>query len=89
MSEPIRYTVSPLAPFPKRWKDRHGKITVMHEPIKGYVMVRRPGAFPFVLRVSEILNADKHHIHGPFEQIPAEKKVRRPTPSSQGAGVDG
>lgn len=65
MSEPKKYIVG-LGPFPKRWRDHHGKITVMGEPIKGYVMVRRPGAMPFVLSVSQILNAVKHSTHGPF-----------------------
>jgi hypothetical protein len=61
-----KYVVG-VGSFPKRWRDKIGKITVMGEPIKGYVMVRRPGAMPFVLSVAEILNTDEHPTVGPFE----------------------
>ena len=60
------YVVSLLAKFPKRWRDHIGPIRVMSEPIDGYLMVRRPGAAPFVLSVKQMLNAEKHHSHGPF-----------------------
>lgn len=65
MTEPTKYVVG-VGAFPRRWSDRIGKITVMGEPIKGYVMCRRPGAMPFILSVSQILNAEKHPTHGPF-----------------------
>ncbi len=67
MSEP--YCLDPLAPFPPRWKDKIGPIRVMTNPVQGYVMVRRPGAAPFVLHVSELCNAKKHPHHGPFEVV--------------------
>lgn len=66
MTEPKKYVVNPLAPFPKRWFDHIGNVTVMIEPVKGYVMCRRPGAVPFVLSVAQVLNAEKHPNHGPF-----------------------
>lgn len=66
MAEPTKYVIDGLSPFPKRWADKIGKITVMCEPTKGYLMCRRPGAVPFVLSVAQILNAEKHPHHGPF-----------------------
>lgn len=63
------YVIDPLAPFPARWKDHTGPIRVMSGPVQGYVMVRRPGAVPFVLSVKQILNAERHPIHGPFEVV--------------------
>ena len=63
------YFLDPLAPFPARWKDKHGPIRVMAGPVTGYVMVRRPNAAPFVLRVSDLCNATKDPNHGPFEVI--------------------
>jgi hypothetical protein len=62
--------------FPKRWRDDRGKVTVMGEPIDGYVMCRRPGGFPFVLRVAQILNAEKHPVHGPFECLETQPAPR-------------
>lgn len=68
------YVVSPLAKFPKRWRDHRGPIRVMGEPVEGYVMVRRPGCSPFILSVKQVLNAEKHPIHGPFVLADATKK---------------
>ena len=77
MSEPIKYVVDPLAPFPKRWKDRHGAFKVMAGPVDGYLMVRRPGCLPYVLHVTEILNsANRPHPHGPFECLEPTKRVK-------------
>ena len=70
MSErlPMRpYALSPLAPFPKRWRDHLGPIRVMGGPIEGYLLVRRPGAMPFAISVRQMLNAERHPTHGPFE----------------------
>jgi hypothetical protein len=80
MSEvkPAHYFLDPLAPFPPRWRDKTGPITVMAGPVKGYVMVRRPNAVPFVLHVSDLCNATKHPRHGPFEVVRA--KTRRASP---------
>ena len=64
-----QYLINALEPFPKRWKDRIGPIRVMCEPVKGYIMVRRPHAVPFVLSVPQILNTEKHPVHGPFELV--------------------
>lgn len=64
--EAIKFVIDPLAPFPKRWRDHHGPIRVMTEPVEGYLMARRPGAVPFVLAVTQILNAERHPTHGPF-----------------------
>ena len=66
---PMHYFLDPLAPFPARWRDKIGPLRVMAGPVNGYVMVRRPDAHPFVLRVSELCNAVKHPVHGPFEVI--------------------
>jgi hypothetical protein len=63
------YVIDPLAPFPARWRDKLGPIRVMSGPVQGYVMVRRPGAFPFVLSVKQLLNAEHHPVHGPFEVV--------------------
>lgn len=67
-----KYVVDPMAKFPRRWRDHIGNIRVMGEPIEGYLMVRRPGAMPFCLPVSTILNATKDPTHGPFEVIKKE-----------------
>jgi hypothetical protein len=84
VSEPVKYAVNPLAPFPKRWSDKIGNIIVMCEPVKGYVMCRRPGAVPFVLSVAQILNAEKHPYHGPFTMIPpAHHQPNEKTEASQ------
>jgi len=66
LNDPPEYVFAPGTPLPKRWKDRTGPIRVMCEPVEGYVMVRRPGAMPFVLHVSELLNQARHPTHGPF-----------------------
>lgn len=63
------YVIDPLDKFPKRWKDPRGPIRVMGELTEGFVMVRRPGAMPFVLRVSDLLGATKNQQHGPFEVV--------------------
>lgn len=73
-----KYVVG-LGPFPKRWQDHLGKVTVMGEPIKGYVMVRRPGGFPFVLSVSHLLNAEEHHTHGPFSLLEPARRSPQDT----------
>jgi hypothetical protein len=70
------YFIDPLAPFPPRWRDKYGEITVMTNPVKGYVMVRRSGAAPFVLRVSDLCNATKDPHHGPFEVVAKTRKIR-------------
>jgi hypothetical protein len=69
VTETIQYVMDPTKPFPKRWRDKNGAIRVMSEPIEGYLMCRRPHCMPFVLSVKEILNAEPHRIHGPFELI--------------------
>ena len=74
MTEPTKYVIDPLEPFPKRWFDHIGNITVMCEPVKGYVMVRRPGAAPFVLSVREMLNTDKNPVHGPFTVLRQQRQ---------------
>ena len=63
---PIKYVINPLTPFPKHWHDRISDIRVMAGPVEGYLMVRRTGGIPFAIRVSKILNAERHPIHGPF-----------------------
>jgi hypothetical protein len=70
------YFIDPLAPFPRRWQDERGLIEVMTEPVKGYVMVRRPYAVPFVLRVSDLCNATKDPNHGPFEVIAKTRRAK-------------
>src|SRR5574343_2042258 len=50
------YFLDPLAPFPGRWRDKTGPIKVMSGPVSGYVMCRRPGAYPFVLHVKHLCN---------------------------------
>jgi len=79
VSEPVKYALDPLAPFPKRWFDHIGNITVMCEPVKGYVMCRRPRAVPFVLSVAQMLNAEKHPVHGPFTVIPPADRANSTT----------
>jgi hypothetical protein len=67
-----KYLIDPLAPFHARWRDKVGPIRVLSGPVKGYLMCARPNCRPFVLRVSEILNADKPpNGMGPFEPIGA------------------
>ncbi|CAI2936054.1 ribonuclease H family protein [Aminobacter niigataensis] len=61
------YVIDPTVPLPKRWRDGHGPIRIMGEPQEGYVLARRPGCMPFVLTVKQLLNAEKHPHHGPFE----------------------
>lgn len=76
MAEVPRYALNPLAPFPKRWRDPLGNIRVMAEPVQGYVMVRRPGAYPFVLCVAHLTNAERHPVHGPFHVVePAGRSI--------------
>lgn len=74
----VPYIISPLAKFPKRWRDHLGPIRVMCEPVEGYLLARRPGAAPFAISVREMLNAEKHPVHGPFLLADATKKD--PTP---------
>jgi len=63
------YFLDPLAPFPRRWRDKISAIEVMAGPVKGYVMCRRPRCMPFVLRVSDLCNATKPNSSGPFEVV--------------------
>lgn len=76
MTESTRYVVTPLGPFPKRWLDKGGSpITVMGEPIKGWLLARRPGSMPFAIHVSDILNASRRpHRFGPFTVAPTKKR---------------
>jgi hypothetical protein len=89
VSEPTHYFIDPLAPFPARWRDKIGPLRVLAGPVKGYVMVRRPHAVPFVLHVANLCNAQKHPIHGPFEVIDGAKKKSRAVLDShkQGGGA--
>lgn len=75
----VHYFLDPIDQFPARWRDKIGPIRVMAGPVTGYVMVRRPGEMPFVLHVSELCNAKKHPVHGPFEVI--GKKVSCASPA--------
>jgi len=63
------YFLDPTEPFPVRWCDKHGPLRVMAGPVKGWVMVRRPHAVPFVLHVSDLCNATQRPPHGPFEIV--------------------
>src|SRR5262245_22325340 len=67
MTEATHYLLDPLSPLPARWRDKHGPLRVMAGPVKGWVMVRRPQAVPFCLRVSDLCNATRREPHGPFE----------------------
>lgn len=62
-----KYVIDALSPFPAKWICANGdRLRVMTEyPVQGWLMVRKPGAMPFVIRASQLLNADKHP-HGPF-----------------------
>lgn len=86
--KPAHYFIDPLVPFPSKWRDRVGPIAVMTEPVKGYVMVRRPGCAPFVLRVSHLCNAEKHPIHGPFEVVGAKARRGKKAAVSSHKGAD-
>lgn len=84
MSPPAgtKFVIDMTQPFPKRWTSPGGPINVMAGPVKGYLMVRRPGAAPFVIGLWQLLNAEKHP-SGPFE--PIVKPVRKSaTPSTDG-----
>lgn len=78
---PEHYFIDPLAPFPRRWRDKIGPVEVMTNPIKGYVMCRRPRAVPFVLRVSDLCNATKDQHHGPFEVVGVKTRTMSPSHS--------
>jgi len=66
----MKYLIDPLAPFPARWRDKHGPLRVLSGPVKGYLMCARPNCRPFVLRVSELLNADRPPTDmGPFTPV--------------------
>lgn len=82
--EPPRYVLNPLAPFPKRWLDKNGQpITVMGDPMKGWLLARRPGAAPFAIHVSDILNTNRHpHRLGPFTVVEKAKRAAV-TPAKQ------
>lgn len=63
------YAIDPFAPLPKRWEDEHGEIRVMCEPHEGYVMARRKGCIPFVIRVIDLLS-------GEYEPIIARRTTK-------------
>lgn len=50
------YAIDPMQPLPKRWRDKGGPLRLMCEPHDGYVMMRRPGAMPFVESVRGLLS---------------------------------
>lgn len=79
-----QYVIDPLAPFPARWRDKIGPLRVMSGPVQGYLMVRRPGASPFVLSVKQLLNTERHPIHGPFEVVGTKvQTVGAPSPDQE------
>jgi hypothetical protein len=65
-------------PFPPKWRDKYGPLTVMAGPVKGWVMVRRPQAVPFVLHVSDLCNATQRPPHGPFELVRRTQREKAP-----------
>ena len=67
-----KYLIDPLASFHTRWRDKYGPIKVLAGPVKGWLMCKRPKERPFVLRVSEILNADSIQGAGPFKPVGAK-----------------
>lgn len=75
MAEPAHYFLDPLEPFPPRWKDHISQLTVMAGPVKGYVMVRRPYAEPFVLHVKNLCNVERSPPHGPFELVEPKRRA--------------
>ena len=83
------YFLDPLDPFPPKWRDKIGPLTVMAGPVKGYVMVRRPGAMPFVLAVSDLCNATQRPPHGPFELVRRSPKEPPPPPDIRGTSFVG
>jgi hypothetical protein len=86
ITNPVRYVLDPLAPFPKRWRDHHGPIRVMMGPCEGWVIGRRPGCIPFLLTVSDLCNATRRPIHGPFEVVGAKTKpvaLANPSPKAE------
>ena len=70
---PTAYAISPMEPFPRYWHDHVGNLRVLGGPHDGWLLMRRPGAMPFALRVAHVLNARSHHIHGPFRLGKAPK----------------
>ena len=68
------YAINPMQPLPKRWKDAGGPLRVMCEPHDGYVMMRRPGAMPFVVSVRELLGG-KYEPILPAKQINVRARV--------------
>ncbi len=79
-----KFVIDATEPFPKRWRSPAGPINVMAGPVKGYLMVRRPGAMPFVIGLWELLNTEKHPL-GPFEPIiKPSRKSANPLPGEQG-----
>ena len=74
------YVVDADGDLPERWRDWCGPLRVMtRRPVEGYVMVRRPGSMPFVLRLGVLLNTDRDHNHGPFERLePVRRRRTRP-----------
>lgn len=69
----MSYLIDPLAPFHARWRDKHGPIRVIAGPVNGWLMCRRPHCRPFILRVSELLGADRPPPEmGPFEPVGAK-----------------
>lgn len=73
------YVIDPDAPLPRRWLDHYGPIRVMCEPVEGYVLAKRPRCRPFVLHVSELLNAEPHRTHGPFQVVERKPNCRTTT----------
>lgn len=65
----MSYAIDPTQPLPKRWTDKNGPLRVMTtHPVEGYVMVRRPGAMPTVVSVSDLLS-------GRYEPILPKPKI--------------
>jgi hypothetical protein len=86
----VEYAVNPIAPLHKRWRDHLGTLRVITGPAEGWVMVRYTGsARPFCLRLSELLNADAHPNHGPFEPIGANvRNLQAETVDGASVGIN-
>jgi hypothetical protein len=74
MKAAAHYFFDPLDDLPNRWRDHHGPLRVIAGPVKGWVMVQRLNAVPFVLHVRNLTNAERHPVHGPFTVV--GRKVR-------------
>jgi hypothetical protein len=86
-----KYVISPGDGFPLRWEDHIGPLRVIGQASEGYIMVRRPGGAPFVLQVSQLLNARPDPVHGPFRPcVPTKHYASQPADQTrQGEGRDG